>query len=143
MAAKLNLLHRKEFELTLSDGKIIKGQFGTWAIKRFCDKKKITFVQLSIMKPEDYSFEHIVEMILCAVEHTARKEKQAFSFTDLDVCGWIDDMEGGLGGADLINLFNHSGSEDALPSPPDSEKKTQESSPGMTLSETTVVQAEV
>lgn len=136
MAAKLNLLPRKEFEITLSDGNIIKGQFGTWAIKRFCDKKKITFSQLSQMKADDYSFDDIVEMILCAVEHKARKDKQPFSYTDIHACEWIDDMEGGLAGNDLISLFNHSGSEDSLPQAPENEKKTEGNSHGVTLSET-------
>lgn len=125
MPAKIDLLPCKEFEITLNDGTVIKGQFGTWCIKRFCDKHNLTLSQFVNIKPEDYSFAHITDMILIAVEHSTRKAKQPFGYTDVDACGWIDQL-GGLMGTSLMDLFNHQVSELELPPAPEAndEKKT-------------------
>lgn len=144
MAAKLNLLPRKEFEIILlnEDGSVketIKGKFGTWALNRFCTKKKIAFNQLSKMSADEFGLEHVIEMILCAVENVARKAKIPFNYSDVDVCDWIDEFPGGVASLELAQLFNHSNAESELPPPPDSEKKTEESSPGVTSSATTAV----
>jgi hypothetical protein len=117
MPATLNLLPRKEFEITLKDGSIIKGQFGTWALKRFCDKLKYSIKQAGDHLG-DPAMADVVEYILCAVEHTARKTKQPFEFTDVDACDWIDQL-GGWQGETFVKLFNHSAGEDT------GEKKTE------------------
>lgn len=114
--AKVNLLPRKEFEIILDNGEIIKGQFGTWALKRFCDKRKYSLKEAG-EKLGDPSIDDISEYLLCAVEYSARKEKRDFDFTDLDVCGWIDEL-GGMNSADFISIFNHSAAEET-------EKKTE------------------
>lgn len=135
MSAKLNLLPRKEFEITLSDKTVIKGQFGTWAIKRFCDRRKISFTQIS----ENFDLDHIVDMILCAVEYLARKQKQPFSFTDIDVCDWIDDL-GGIADPNIMQLIGHMNNEETLASPEDNGEKKTEILPGATSSEATILQ---
>ena len=125
MSAKIDLLPCKEFEITLNDGTVIKGQFGTWCLKRFCDRQKVTLSQFAAMKADDYSFSHIVDMILSAVEHTARKLKQPFGYTDIDACDWIDQMGGAMSPL-LVTLFNHQVSEIDFPAAPeDLEKKTE------------------
>ena len=121
--ASINLLPRKEFEITLSDGEKVKGQFGTWALKRFCDKQKYSIKQAG-EKLGDPSMSDVVEYILCAVEHSARKTGGPFSYTDVQACDWIDQL-GGWQGQIFITLFNHSAQEDTVAD--DGEKKTEPS----------------
>lgn len=116
--ATINLLLRKEFEITLEDETIIKGQFGTWALKRFCDKQKYSIKQAG-EKLGDPSMSDVVEYILCAVEHSARKTNSPFSYTDVHACDWIDQL-GGWQSDVFVKLFNHSADETQA----DGEKKT-------------------
>lgn len=121
MPATINLLPRKEFEITLSDGTVISGQYTTWALKRYGEKLGLT-LQQSGEQLTNPGLNDMVEYLLSAVEYTARKNKQPFSYTDLQACDWIDDM-GGIQSLDLIRLFRHSGDEQ----PVAEEKKTTES----------------
>ena len=119
--ASIKLLPRKEFEIILDDNSIIKGQFGTWSLKRFCDKQKLSLGQLQEKKPTDYTIGDIADLILCAVEQRARQDKAPFSFSDVECCSWFDEL-GGIFSAQVTELFNHQSSE--VPIIPDDEKKT-------------------
>lgn len=116
--ATINLLPRKVFEITLEDGTVITGQYGTWALKRFCDKGAFTLKQAG-ERLSDPGLGDVVDYLLCAVEYWSRKEKQGFALTDVDVCGWIDEM-GGIQSDIFVKLFNHSADEAT------EEKKTEE-----------------
>jgi hypothetical protein len=108
---RLELLPRKEFEFTLDSGQKVLGRYNTWAIKRFCDKKKISLSQLiSLLREETLTLDYIVEMILCSIEYVVRRNKEPFTYTDLDVCDWIDEM-GGMGSEMYLSLINHLGSD--------------------------------
>lgn len=109
MQATINLLPRKEFEITLEDGTIIKGQFGTWALKRFCDKQKLTLKQAG-ERLGDPTLSDVVEYVLAAVEYTARKTQAPFSYSDIHVSDWIDQL-GGIQSPDFVKLFSHSADE--------------------------------
>lgn len=117
--ASINLLPRKVFEITLEDGTVIKGQFGTWALKRFCDIRK-----LSLGEAQDAmrSLGGIVDFILCAVEYTTRINGQPFAYTDINACQWADEM-GGIDSQMFTSLIRHSQEE----APASEEKKTQPS----------------
>jgi len=118
--ASINLLPRKCFEITLNDGTVVRGQYGTWSLKRFCDKQKLSLGQLQDKKPLDYSMSDIVDLILCAVEQKTRQDKTGdFAFTDVDACSWIDEL-GGIFSPDVTSLFNHqsSGIEQKKTEPP-------------------------
>ena len=120
--AVINLLPRKEFEITLNSGEIIKGKFSLWSVKRYCDKRKLTLQQLETqLKVENAEFEDICQMVLCAVEDASRREKKGFAYTDQDVCDWIEEM-GGLMSDSYAMLMNHARSEDEEPA---GEKKTE------------------
>lgn len=107
--ASINLLLRKEFEITLNDGSVIKGQFGTWALRRYCDKMGYT-LKTAGEHLGDPGIGDILEYILAAVEYKARQTGAPFSFTDVHVGSWIDEL-GGITGVDFVKLFNHSGEE--------------------------------
>ena len=120
--AQINLLPRKAFEITLADGKVIKGQFSLWASKRYADKKGYSLQQL-IEKSgvENISFDDICQILLCAVEYVSRKEKQGFAFSDIDACEWIEEM-GGLIGEQFQKLMDHA--KDSESEQVDEEKKS-------------------
>lgn len=108
--ASINLLPRKEFEITTDEGTVIKGKFGTWSLKRFCDNREITLGQLQAKKPEEFTLSDVVDLILYAVEQKARETSQPFSFTDVHACSWCDEL-GGIFGAEVTKLFNHQASD--------------------------------
>ena len=119
--AELTLLPRKEFEILTNEGEKIKGQFGTWALKRFCDKQKYSIKQAGD-KLGDPSLGDVIEYLLSAIEHSARKTGTQFSYTDVQICDWIDQLGGWQGGT-FVKLFNHSADES--PEVDDGEKKTE------------------
>lgn len=103
MPATVNLLPRKCFEIALEDGTIIKGQFGTWALKRFCDKGGLT---LGEAEEKLRGISGIIDYILCAVEYVSRQNKESFSYTDMNVCQWVDDI-GGHNSEAFLKLIGH------------------------------------
>ncbi len=116
--ATIKLLPRKEFEITLEDDTVIKGQFGTWALRRYCDKMGYTLKSAG-EHLGDPGIGDILEYILAAVEGKARATGAAFSYNDVHVGAWIDEL-GGITSPDFVRLFNHSGEEQGT------EKKTEE-----------------
>lgn len=113
MPASIELLPRKEFKITLEDGSIVTGKFGTWALKRFCTKKNLSLSQLGDSLTTNLSIDDMVEFILCAVEQSFREQKTqtSFPYNDVDVCKWIDDI-GGIGADDTTRLFNHAADQE-------------------------------
>ncbi len=105
MSATINLLPRKEFEITLEDGTVIKGQFGTWALKRFCDKINCELEDIGerFKKPK---IGDIFEFLLAAVEYRARLKGDPFSYNDVHAGDWIDQL-GGPEAPEFARLFNH------------------------------------
>lgn len=114
--ATLNLLPRKEFEITLDDGKVIKGKFGTWALRRLTDKRGATLQESGAILN---TLPGLLDYILYAVEYVSRKNQQGFAYSDIDVSEWIDEM-GGIEGAEFGNLTRHINGEET----PAEEKKT-------------------
>ena len=105
----INLLPRKEFEI-LCDGKTIPGKFGTWSAKRFSDIKKLTLKQLGAYLDQELQLGDVVLNILCAVEYACRRSKVPFTYTEMDVCEWIDEM-GGVHSDMFLELCSHARSE--------------------------------
>ena len=119
---KVTLLPRKEIEFKLSDKTLIKGKYGTWAAKRFCDKKNLSIVDFieRFADTTKLSFDDISTLLLCAVEYVHRKEaKGPFPYSDVDACEWLEEL-GGIGSEEFVSLLNHFASE------LDPEKKSQE-----------------
>lgn len=108
----IELKPRKEFTITLESGQTISGKFGTWALKRFCMKKNYSLGQLGDALTKNLSLDDMIEFILSAVEQSFReqKTKDAFPYTDIDVCAWVDEL-GGISSEDVTKLFNHAGDE--------------------------------
>lgn len=116
---KLDLLPRKVFELTLEDGTVIQGQFGTWALSRFGEKKNLGLSQMLDFFRNDAKLKDMLDFVLCAIEYKERESKKPLTFDDMKLCKWLDDYteETGEEGT-LSKLFNHASPDDK------SEKKT-------------------
>lgn len=115
----LELLPGKEFKITLQDGSIVDGKFGTWAYKRFCMKLGLSDKKLvARLSEEESSVFDNIELILCAIESKQRQRGEAFKYTDADICEWVDSV-GGIGSETFLKLMAHANSE------LDSEKKTE------------------
>lgn len=121
MPATIDLLPRKEFRITLEDGSVISGKFGTWAQDRFCKKRNYNFEQFQAAFTSDLRFDHIIDYLLCAVENHFRelKNKESFPYNDVDAGMWIDEL-GGVEGAEFLRLFAHSYGEKKTEEAPES-----------------------
>lgn len=132
MPAELQLLPRKAFELTLSDGKKVQGQFGTWAISRFGIKKKLGLEKIMEVFGEEVQVQDMIDFILCAIEYKERQNPGPDVMNDIKLCQWIDDYSYESGETGVLNiLFAHAGSEDKK----EEEKKTETSLAGVNSSE--------
>lgn len=139
MPAKLELFPRKTFALTLSDNSVVEGQFGTWALARFGQRKKMSLAQI-IQLFDEPTIMDMLEFVLCAIEYKEREAGKPPLFNDIKLSKWIDEyaFESGEAGV-LMKLMNHSNSEEKLEMPP--EKKTEEKNlHGVTSSGTSLLQ---
>jgi len=88
---------RGHYELKLSDGKSIPMRFCTWSLKRFCQLQGIGPSDIGEAISGNNSLEAITNLLKAAAEYPLYKEGITPTFSDLDVCDWIDDM-GGIAG---------------------------------------------
>lgn len=114
--ASLDLLPRKEFTLTLSDGSQVSGQFGTWALSRLGQKRKLSLTKLNELLSNDPPLDALIDYVICAIEYKSREAKSPVIFSDVQLCTWMDDYNDGA----LEKLLVHSGGEatDEKKSPP-------------------------
>ena len=87
---------RGHFELTLSDGKKIPMRFCTWSLKRFCQLQGIGPSDIGTALSGNDSLDAIVNLLKSAAEYPLYSQGITPTFTDVEICDWIDDM-GGLG----------------------------------------------
>lgn len=88
---------RGQFELTLSDGKKIPMRFCTWSLKRFCKLQGIGPSEIGEALSGQSSLDAIINLLKAAAEYPLYSQGITPSFTDIEVCDWVDDM-GGMGG---------------------------------------------
>ena len=72
-------------------------RFCTWSLKRFCQLQGIGPSEIGDALSGDNSLEAITNLLLAAAEYPLVKEGIAPSFTEIDVCDWLDDL-GGVAG---------------------------------------------
>jgi hypothetical protein len=87
---------RGQFELTLSDGKKIPMRFCTWSLKRFCQLQGIGPSEIGEALSGHTSLDAIINLMKAAAEYPLYSQGITPSFTDIEVCDWVDDM-GGMG----------------------------------------------
>ena len=87
---------RGHFELSLSDGTKIPMRFCTWSLKRLCQLQGIGPSDISEALSGNQSLDAITNLLKSAAEYPLYSQGITPSFTDIEVCDWIDDI-GGLG----------------------------------------------
>ena len=87
---------RGHYELTLSEGKKIPLRFCTWSLKRFCQLQGIGPTEIGEAFSGPKTLDALVNLLKSAAEYPIYKEGITPTFTDLDVCDWVDDI-GGIG----------------------------------------------
>jgi hypothetical protein len=85
---------RGQFELTLSDGKKVQLRFCTWSLKRFCQLQGIGPSEIGEALSGTNTIDAIVNLLRAAAEYPLYKEGITPTFTEMEVCDWIDDMGG-------------------------------------------------
>ena len=87
---------RGQFELTLSDGKKIPMRFCTWSLKRFCQLQGIGPSDIGEALSGQTSLDAIINLLKAAAEYPLYSQGITPSFSEIEVCDWVDDM-GGMG----------------------------------------------
>jgi len=87
---------RGHYELKLSEGKTIPLRFCTWSLKRFCQLQGIGPSEIGDALGGSKTLDALVNLLRSAAEYPIYKEGVTPSFTDIDVCDWVDEI-GGLG----------------------------------------------
>ena len=95
---------RGQFNLSLSDGKVIPLRFCTWSLKRFCQLQGIGPSEIGEALSGQTSLDAIVNLLRSAAEYPLYKEGISPTFTELEVCDWIDDM-GGVSGKQFQDVM--------------------------------------
>jgi hypothetical protein len=85
---------RGQFELTLSDGKKIPMRFCTWSLKRFCQLQGIGPSDIGEALSGQTSLDAIINLLKAAAEYPLYSQGITPSFTEIEVCDWVDDMGG-------------------------------------------------
>lgn len=85
---------RGHYELKLSDGKTIPLRFCTWSLKRFCQLQGIGPSEISSALSGEQSLDAIINLLKASAEYPLYKEGITPSFTDIEICDWIDDIGG-------------------------------------------------
>ncbi len=95
---------RGQFNLSLSDGKVIPLRFCTWSLKRFCKLQGIGPTEIGVALSGKDALDAIVNLIRSAAEYEFIKEGKTANFTEVDVCDWVDDM-GGIAGTQFQEIM--------------------------------------
>ena len=95
---------RGQFNLNLSTGEVIPMRFCTWSLKRFCQLQGIGPSDISTALSGTSSLEAITNLLKSAAEYPVYKEGLTPTYTDMDICDWIDDL-GGLGGVKFQEIM--------------------------------------
>lgn len=85
---------RGHYELKLSDGKSVPLRFCTWSLKRFCQLQGIGPAEISDALSGEQSLDAIINLLKASAEYPLYKEGITPTFTDIEICDWIDDIGG-------------------------------------------------
>ena len=96
---------RGHYEIELSDGNKVPLRFCTWSLKRFCQLQGIGPAEIGEAITGSTSLEAITNLLRAAAEYPLYKEGITPSFTELEVCDWVDDM-GGISGKKFQDVMN-------------------------------------
>ena len=95
---------RGQYELTLSNGEKIPMRFCTWSLKRFCQLQGIGPSEIGEALSGNSTLDAIVNLLKSAAEYPLYAQGITPTYTELNVCDWIDDM-GGVTSPKLQDIF--------------------------------------
>lgn len=95
---------RGQYELTLSNGEKIPMRFCTWSLKRFCQLQGIGPSEIGEALSGNNTLDAIVNLLKSAAEYPLYAQGITPTYTELNVCDWIDDM-GGVTSPKLQDIF--------------------------------------
>jgi hypothetical protein len=99
------LQQRGYYTIELGGGKKIHLRFCTWTFKRFCEiNGNMTLSQLQDALSSGMTLSGFISLLLCAAEYVCIKEKNEFTYTDMDAADWIDEM-GGIAGSGFVSML--------------------------------------
>lgn len=84
-------------------------QWGTWAMKRFCELENKTLVDLiNILSSGSFELSTIINIVRASAESGHKTNKLPIEFGEFEVCEWIDEV-GGLTAKDgqLIDFIKY------------------------------------
>lgn len=96
---------RGQFELTLSYGKTIPMRFCTWSLKRFCQLQGIGPSDIGEALSGQTSLDAIINLLKAAAEYPLYSQGITPTFTEIEVCDWVDDM-GGMGSSKFQEVMS-------------------------------------
>jgi hypothetical protein len=100
------LQQRGYYTIKLGNGKQIPLRFCTWTFKRFCEiNGNMTLTQLQDALSSGMTLSGFVSLLLCAAEYLCIKEKQDFTYTEMDASDWIDEM-GGIASNGFVSMLS-------------------------------------
>jgi hypothetical protein len=90
------LKERGYYTIELEGGKTIPIRFSTWTLMRFCELKNNISLQdlFKIFGSGGATLTDFILLIKSASECVALENNKEFSPSQVEVCGWIDDMGG-------------------------------------------------
>lgn len=95
---------RGQYELTLSNGEKIPMRFCTWSLKRFCQLQGIGPSEIGEALSGNSTLDAIVNLLKSAAEYPLYAQGITPTYTELNVCDWIDDI-GGVTSPKLQDIF--------------------------------------
>lgn len=96
---------RGHYELTLSDGEKIQLRFCTWSLKRFCELQGIGITEIGEALSGENTLNAVINLLKASAEYPLYKQNITPSFTDIDVCDWIDEI-GGITSPEFMKIMN-------------------------------------
>ena len=95
------------FILKLKD-RDIELKWGYWAMKRLCAKLGIKATDyFGLLADGNGILDYVSEVLFVAAEYATLKRKEEVTFTDIDVCEWIDDAGGIKADGQVLEFFKY------------------------------------
>lgn len=82
------------FQLNVNN-KTIPLKWGTWAMREFCVERGITIDKyFELLGKSQFDLDLVVKMFYIGYKSACISNKQPIEYTEVDVCDWIDQLEG-------------------------------------------------
>lgn len=93
-------------QLKLPNGKTIDLKWGTWAMKRTCELRGMSLMELlTTLEKGSFDLSFIIAILQSCAEYPQYKAAgKHIEISDIEVCEWIDEC-GGIGSEQIQQVF--------------------------------------